>query len=44
MRLDRTSFGKRLSTYAKAIDMPRQPIVEGRLLRMVGLTLEADHA
>ncbi len=42
MRLDRTSFGKRLSTYADAISLPGQPILEGRLLRMVGLTLEAE--
>jgi flagellum-specific ATP synthase len=42
MRLDRTSFGKRLSTYADAITLPIQPVVEGRLLRMVGLTLEAE--
>ncbi|MET3717653.1 flagellar biosynthesis/type III secretory pathway ATPase [Pseudomonas sp. PvP001] len=32
----------RLGTYEAAIDLPRQPIVEGRLLRMVGLTLEAE--
>ena len=37
MKLDRTSFGKRLGSYEAAIDLPRQPIVEGRLLRMVGL-------
>lgn len=42
MRLDRTSFGKRLGTYAEAISLPTQPVVEGRLLRMVGLTLEAE--
>ncbi|MBA1242890.1 MULTISPECIES: flagellar protein export ATPase FliI [Pseudomonas] len=42
MRLDRTSFGKRMSTYAPAVDLPRQAVVEGRLLRMVGLTLEAE--
>ena len=42
MRLDRTSFGKRLGTYAEAIALPSQPVVEGRLLRMVGLTLEAE--
>mgnify|MGYP000548107509 CR=1 FL=1 len=42
MRLERTSFGKRLSTYADAITLPVQPVVEGRLLRMVGLTLEAE--
>ncbi len=42
MHLERTSFGKRLGTYAEAIALPSQPIVEGRLLRMVGLTLEAE--
>jgi flagellum-specific ATP synthase len=42
MKLERTSFVKRLGTYVPAIDLPRQPIVEGRLLRMVGLTLEAE--
>ncbi|ORC54550.1 hypothetical protein BZK31_25570, partial [Pseudomonas floridensis] len=42
MRLDRTSFGKRLGTYSSAISLPAQPVVEGRLLRMVGLTLEAE--
>jgi len=42
MLLERTSFGKRLSTYAEAISLPSQPLVEGRLLRMVGLTLEAE--
>ena len=42
MHLKRTSFGKRLGSYAEAIELPSQPIVEGRLLRMVGLTLEAE--
>jgi flagellum-specific ATP synthase len=42
MHLKRTSFGKRLGSYAEAIELPAQPIVEGRLLRMVGLTLEAE--
>src|SRR5476651_821892 len=42
MRIDRTSFGKRLGTYADSISLPAQPVVEGRLLRMVGLTLEAE--
>ncbi|WP_312819118.1 hypothetical protein, partial [Pseudomonas sp.] len=31
MRLDRTSFGKRLGGYAEAIGLPVQPVVEGRL-------------
>ena len=42
MHLKRTSFAKRLSTYAPAVSLPVQPVVEGRLLRMVGLTLEAE--
>ena len=42
MRLDRTSFAKRLSGYAEATELPGQPVLEGRLLRMVGLTLEAE--
>ena len=42
MRLDRTSFAKRLGSYAEATELPGQPILEGRLLRMVGLTLEAE--
>ena len=42
MRLDRTSFAKRLGAYAEATELPGQPILEGRLLRMVGLTLEAE--
>jgi flagellum-specific ATP synthase len=35
MRLERTSFGKRLSSYTEAIQLAAQPVVEGRLLRMV---------
>ena len=42
MRLERTSFAKRLSGYMGAVRLPTQPVVEGRLLRMVGLTLEAE--
>ncbi len=42
MRLDRLSFAKRMAGYDEAIQLPAQPIVEGRLLRMVGLTLEAE--
>ena len=42
MRLERTSFAKRFETYGEAIKLPSQPILEGRLLRMVGLTLEAE--
>ena len=42
MRLERSSFAKRLSGYQAAVTLPEQPQVEGRLLRMVGLTLEAE--
>lgn len=42
MRLDRVSFARRLEGYSDAISLPSQPILEGRLLRMVGLTLEAE--
>ncbi len=42
MRLERTSLGKRLAVYREAINLPAKPVVEGRLLRMVGLTLEAE--
>lgn len=40
MRLDRTSFAKRLGGYTEATELAGAPILEGRLLRMVGLTLE----
>ncbi|MBS7326055.1 MAG: flagellar protein export ATPase FliI [Thiopseudomonas sp.] len=42
MRLERTSIAARLKAYQPAIRLPVQPPVEGRLLRMVGLTLEAQ--
>lgn len=42
MRLERVSFAKRLGGYSDAVQLPSQPLVEGRLLRMVGLTLEAE--
>ncbi|HLT04087.1 MAG TPA: flagellar protein export ATPase FliI [Pseudomonas sp.] len=42
MRLERTSFARRLSGYRQAVSLPSRPVVEGRLLRMVGLTLEAE--
>lgn len=42
MRIDRVSFARRLEGYSDAISLPSQPILEGRLLRMVGLTLEAE--
>ncbi|UGV29522.1 flagellar protein export ATPase FliI [Halopseudomonas aestusnigri] len=38
----RISFARRLSGYQQALHLPAQPVVEGRLIRMVGLTLEAD--
>jgi len=42
MQLNRISFGKRLSAYTPSLHLPEQPLVEGRLLRMVGLLLEAS--
>ncbi|MFB1011945.1 MAG: hypothetical protein QMB92_10995, partial [Thiopseudomonas sp.] len=42
MKLERTSIAARLKAYQRAISLPVQPPVEGRLLRMVGLTLEAQ--
>lgn len=42
MKLERVSFERRLAGYLDAIRIPDQPVVEGRLLRMVGLTLEAE--
>ncbi|MEX6503066.1 flagellar protein export ATPase FliI [Pseudomonas zhanjiangensis] len=42
MRLERVSFSRRLAGYSEAVQLPSQPVVEGRLLRMVGLTLEAE--
>ncbi|MDH1261741.1 MULTISPECIES: flagellar protein export ATPase FliI [unclassified Pseudomonas] len=42
MRLERTRFATRLAGYTEAVELPGKPIVEGRLLRMVGLTLEAE--
>ncbi|MEH3023292.1 MAG: flagellar protein export ATPase FliI [Pseudomonas oryzihabitans] len=42
MRLDRLSFERRLGGYEEAIRVEQQPVIEGRLLRMVGLTLEAE--
>ena len=38
----RISFARRLSGYQQALHLPAQPVVEGRLIRMVGLTLEAE--
>ena len=42
MKLERVSFERRLAGYDAAVQLPGQPVVEGRLLRMVGLTLEAE--
>ena len=42
MKLERLSFAKRMAGYNEAIELPAHPSVEGRLLRMVGLTLEAE--
>lgn len=42
MKLERVSFARRLAGYQEATRLPDQPVVEGRLLRMVGLTLEAE--
>jgi flagellum-specific ATP synthase len=42
MRLQRASFARRLAGYEEAVRLPDQPVMEGRLLRMVGLTLEAE--
>ena len=42
MRLERTSLALRLAGYQQAVSLPSRPVVEGRLLRMVGLTLEAE--
>ena len=43
MRLERVSFTRRLAGYSEVLEtLPKQPVIEGRLLRMVGLTLEAE--
>src|SRR5690606_40963554 len=41
-RLERVSFARRLAGYTAATELPAAPLVEGRLIRMVGLTLEAE--
>ena len=41
-QLERISFARRLSRYQGAIKRAADPVVEGRLIRMVGLTLEAE--
>ena len=42
MKFARTSLERRLAAYVPATRLPAQPPVEGRLLRMIGLTLEAQ--
>lgn len=42
MKLSRTSLAARMAAYYPATELPTQPPLEGRLLRMVGLTLEAQ--
>lgn len=42
MPLNRTRFATRLAGYQNAAQLSKQPLVEGRLIRMVGLTLEAQ--
>ncbi len=42
MKPERISFARRLSGYRSAVELPATPVVEGRLIRMVGLTLEAE--
>ena len=39
---ERISFARRLAGYGAAAELPAAPVVEGRLIRMVGLTLEAE--
>lgn len=41
-KFERTSFARRLSGYRDAVQLAAAPVVEGRLIRMVGLTLEAE--
>ncbi len=41
-RPERTSFARRLAPYLTATELPVAPVVEGRLIRVVGLTLEAE--
>lgn len=42
MQLQRTRFSTRLNSYKKVAQLSKRPVVEGRLIRMVGLTLEAQ--
>ncbi len=42
MPLKRTGFATRLAAYENATQLSKQPLTEGRLIRMVGLTLEAQ--
>lgn len=39
---ERISFSRRLQPYMAAAELPAAPVVEGRLIRVVGLTLEAE--
>lgn len=41
-RPERISFARRLAPYLASIELPAAPVVEGRLIRVVGLTLEAE--
>lgn len=41
-RPERISFARRLAGYSTAVELSAAPVVEGRLIRMVGLTLEAE--
>jgi flagellum-specific ATP synthase len=42
VRPERVNFARRLADYQGAIRLTAKPVLEGRLLRMVGLTLEAE--
>lgn len=42
MQLQRTRFATRLAGYKGSTTLSKKPLVEGRLIRMVGLTLEAQ--
>ena len=42
IRPERISFARRLAGYGAAVELSAAPVVEGRLIRMVGLTLEAE--
>jgi flagellum-specific ATP synthase len=42
VRPERVNFARRLADYQGAVRLTAKPVLEGRLLRMVGLTLEAE--